>query len=164
MAKMKQRFLPKIKQRLWIYKNLLSQSRHYISGRKRAHYPRTRIGCTYSPPRRGGGIASGNRVLCEADAAPAGALWTMPHLCGAAVASSAYLSCTNILNDYDAVRHDYTRKKGLVWREVFLPEFAPPEWKARGVLWNAVEENEKTKESRRVQSDTGRWMGEAVSV
>ena len=65
-----------------------------------------------------------------------------------AVAASAYLSCTNILNDYDGVRHNYTRKKGLIWREVFLPEYAPPEWKDRGVLWNAVEENEKTKDSR----------------
>ena len=65
-----------------------------------------------------------------------------------AVAASAYLSCTNILNDYDGVRHDFTRKKGLVWREVFLPEYAPPEWKDRGVLWNAVEENEKTRDSR----------------
>ena len=65
-----------------------------------------------------------------------------------AVAASAYLSCTNILNDDDGIRHDYTRKKGLVWREVFLPEYAPPEWKDRGVLWNAVEENEKTKDSR----------------
>ena len=65
-----------------------------------------------------------------------------------AVAASAYLSCTNILNDYDGIRHDYTRKKGLIWREVFLPEYAPPEWKDRGVLWNAVEENEKTKDSR----------------
>lgn len=65
-----------------------------------------------------------------------------------AVAASAYLSCTNILNDYDGVRYDYTRKKGLIWREVFLPEYAPPEWKDRGVLWNAVEENEKTKDSR----------------
>ena len=65
-----------------------------------------------------------------------------------AVAASAYLSCTNILNDYDGVRHDYTRKKGLVWRKVFLPEFAPPEWKDRGILWNAVEEAEKTKDSR----------------
>jgi len=65
-----------------------------------------------------------------------------------AVAASAYLSCTNILNDYDGVRHDYTRKKGLVWREVFLPEYAPAEWQDRGVLWNAVEENEKTRDSR----------------
>lgn len=52
------------------------------------------------------------------------------------------------MNDYDRVRHDYTRKKGLVWQDVFLPEFAPAEWKDRGLLWNAVEENEKTKDSR----------------
>ena len=65
-----------------------------------------------------------------------------------AVAASAYLSCSKILNDYDGVLHDYTRKKGLVWQEVFLPEFAPSEWKERGVLWNTVEENEKTKDSR----------------
>lgn len=65
-----------------------------------------------------------------------------------AVAASAYLSCSKILNDYDGVQHNFTKKKGLVWQEVFLPEFAPPEWKDRGVLWNAVEENEKTKDSR----------------
>lgn len=65
-----------------------------------------------------------------------------------AVAASAYLSCSRILNDYDGVQHDFTRKKGLVWREVFLPESAPQEWKDRSVLWNAVEENEKTKDSR----------------
>ena len=65
-----------------------------------------------------------------------------------AVAASAYLSCSKILNDYDGVQHDFTRKKGLIWQDVFLPEFAPPEWKDRSVLWNAVEKNEKTKNSR----------------
>ena len=33
-----------------------------------------------------------------------------------AVAASAYLSCSKILNDYDGVQHDYTRKQGLGWR------------------------------------------------
>ncbi len=65
-----------------------------------------------------------------------------------AVAASAYLSCSKILNDYDGVQHDFTRKKGLVWQEVFLPEHAPAEWQDRSALWNAVEENEKTKDSR----------------
>ena len=65
-----------------------------------------------------------------------------------AVAAAAYMSCSQIYNDYDGVRHDFTRKKGLVWSEVFLPEYAPSEWKDRGILWNAVEENEKTKDSR----------------
>lgn len=36
-------------------------------------------------PEGGGGIACGNRALCEADAASAEALWTMPQLCGIAV-------------------------------------------------------------------------------
>lgn len=65
-----------------------------------------------------------------------------------AVAASAYLSCSKILNDYDGVQHDFTRKKGLIWQDVFLPEFAPSDWKDRSVLWNAVEKNEKTKDSR----------------
>ena len=65
-----------------------------------------------------------------------------------AVAASAYLSCSKIMNDYDGVQHDFTRKKGLVWQEVFLPEHAPTEWQDRSVLWNAVEESEKTKDSR----------------
>ena len=65
-----------------------------------------------------------------------------------ACAASAYLSCSQILNDYDGVLHDYTRKSGLVWQAVFLPEYAPQEWSDRAVLWNAVEANEKTKDSR----------------
>ena len=65
-----------------------------------------------------------------------------------AVAAAAYMSCSQILNDYDGVQHDYTRKQGLVWQQIFLPEYAPTEWSDRGTLWNAVEENEKTKDSR----------------
>ncbi len=65
-----------------------------------------------------------------------------------AVAAAAYMSCSAILNDYDGVQHDYTKKQGLVWQKVFLPEYAPAEWADRGVLWNAVEETEKTKDSR----------------
>ena len=53
-----------------------------------------------------------------------------------------------MLNDYDGVQHDYTKKQGLVWQQVFLPPMAPPEWADREILWNAVEENEKTKDSR----------------
>ena len=65
-----------------------------------------------------------------------------------AVAASAYLSCSRILNEYDGVQHDYTRKQGLVWQAVFLPDMAPAEWQDREKLWNAVEEAEKTKDSR----------------
>ena len=65
-----------------------------------------------------------------------------------AVAAAAYLSCSRMLNEYDGVQHDYTRKQGLVWQQVFLPVAAPTEWQNREILWNAVEENEKTKDSR----------------
>lgn len=65
-----------------------------------------------------------------------------------AVAAAAYMSCSKIFNDYDGVQHDYTRKHGLIYEQVLLPPQAPSEWQDRSVLWNAVEEAEKTKDSR----------------
>ena len=58
------------------------------------------------------------------------------------------MSCSSVTNEYDGVHHDYTRKKGLVWEQVFLPENAPVEWQDRAILWNAVEDAEKSKDSR----------------
>ena len=83
-----------------------------------------------------------------------------------AVAASAYVSCSRLYNNYDGVQHDYTRKHGLVWQQVFLPDMAPAEWADREVLWNAVEEAEK-KDSRLarefvaalpVELDMNRWI------
>ena len=65
-----------------------------------------------------------------------------------AVAAAAYLSCSRMHNEYDGVQHDYTRKQGLGWRQVFLPATAPAEWQDRETLWNAVEETETAKDSR----------------
>ena len=65
-----------------------------------------------------------------------------------AVAASAYMSCSRMYNDYDGIQHDYTRKQGLIYQEVMLPPMAPSKWNDREQLWNAVEENEKTKDSR----------------
>lgn len=64
------------------------------------------------------------------------------------MAASAYLSCSRLYNDYDGIQHDYTKKQRLVWQQVFLPEYAPQEWKDREQLWNAVEEVETAKDSR----------------
>ena len=64
------------------------------------------------------------------------------------VAAAAYASCSRIYNDYDGVTHDYTKKRGNLYSEVFLPSNASPEWQERSELWNAVEEAEKTKDSR----------------
>ena len=65
-----------------------------------------------------------------------------------AVAASAYLSGSRLYNDYDGIQHDYTRKQGLVWQQIFLPEYAPQEWQDREMLWSAVEEVETAKDSR----------------
>lgn len=65
-----------------------------------------------------------------------------------AVAAAAYMSCSRIYNKYDGIQHDYTRKGGLIWQQVFLPEYAPRDWQDRSLLWNAVEAAEKTKDSR----------------
>lgn len=65
-----------------------------------------------------------------------------------ACASSAYISCSVLYNNYDGIRHDYTGKGGLVWEQVFLPPMAPAEWQDRETLWNAVEAAEKSKDSR----------------
>ena len=64
------------------------------------------------------------------------------------VAASAYASCSQIYNDYDGIQHDYTRKQGCVYSEIFLPPNAPTEWHDRSELWNAVEAAEKSKDSR----------------
>lgn len=64
------------------------------------------------------------------------------------IAAAAYASCSRLYNDYDGLTHDYTRKHGCLYSEVFLSEFAPSEWKDRQVLWEAVETVEKTKDSR----------------
>ena len=84
-----------------------------------------------------------------------------------AVAASAYMSCSRMYNDYDGVQHDYTRKQGLVWQQVFLPDMALAEWADRETLWNVVEDAEKTKDSRLarefvaalpVELDRDRWI------
>lgn len=64
------------------------------------------------------------------------------------VAAAAYASCSKIYNEYDGIRHDYTRKQGCVYSEIFLPSNAPTEWQDRAELWNAVEAAEKSKDSR----------------
>lgn len=58
------------------------------------------------------------------------------------------MSCSRITNDYDGITHDYTGKTGLVFQNIYLTENAPKEWSDRSVLWNTVEEAEKTKDSR----------------
>ena len=60
-----------------------------------------------------------------------------------AVASAAYISGEKIKNEWDGVTHDYTKKQGVISKEIFLPDYAPKEYKDRKTLWNSVELFEK---------------------
>jgi len=65
-----------------------------------------------------------------------------------AVAAAAYRAGEKITNNYDGITHDYTRKSGVVHTEILLPDHAPKEYIRRAVLWNAVEQIEKAKNSQ----------------
>ena len=58
---------------------------------------------------------------------------------GSVVAGVAYRSGEKIVNEYDGVTHDYTRKQGVVYSEIILPDNAKKEFYDRSTLWNAVE-------------------------
>jgi len=65
-----------------------------------------------------------------------------------AVAAAAYRSGEKIVNDFDGIIHDYTKKAGVIHMEIMLPENAPLEYSDRATLWNAVEKIEKAKNSQ----------------
>lgn len=60
-----------------------------------------------------------------------------------AVGAAAYRSGTKLTNERDGITHDYTKKLGVVYSEILLPNNAPVEWTNREILWNAVEKEEK---------------------
>ena len=76
-----------------------------------------------------------------------------------AVAKAAYISGEKIKNEYDGVIHDYRRKHEVVHKEILLPDNAPPYFKKRSVLWNAVEKSETRKNSQ-----TARHIDAALPV
>ena len=61
-----------------------------------------------------------------------------------AVEAAAYRSGTKLTNEWDGRTHDYTRKRGIVHTEIFLPTNAPPEFMDRETLWSSVEMAEKS--------------------
>ena len=65
-----------------------------------------------------------------------------------AVAASAYRSGEKIKNEYDGIVHDFTRKGGIAYTEILLPQNAPQDFSDRGTLWNSVEKIEKSKNSQ----------------
>ena len=60
------------------------------------------------------------------------------------MAAAAYRSGEKLVNEWDGLTHDYTRKGGVVHTEIMLPSHAPPAFADRSTLWNSVEEIEKS--------------------
>ena len=61
-----------------------------------------------------------------------------------AVAAAAYRNGEKLVNEWDGMTHDYTRKGGVVHTEILLPSHAPPAYQDRSALWNSVEQSEKS--------------------
>ena len=59
-----------------------------------------------------------------------------------AVSAAAYRSGEKLVNQETGITVDFTRKSGVVYSEIDLPENAPEEYKDRETLWNAVEKIE----------------------
>lgn len=58
------------------------------------------------------------------------------------VAAACYRANDKIKSEIDGRTHDYTRKKGVVFSQIFSPSNAPDTFKNRSVLWNTVERME----------------------
>jgi hypothetical protein len=65
-----------------------------------------------------------------------------------AVAAAAYRAGEKLHDEKQDVDHDYSRKTGVVWREIYLPDNAPEEFYDRETLWNAVEKAETDPKGR----------------
>ncbi|MCL2672302.1 MAG: MobA/MobL family protein [Clostridiales bacterium] len=65
-----------------------------------------------------------------------------------ALEAAAYRSGDELSAYRKGIKHDYRRKKGILHKEIILPELAPYEYKDRSVLWNTVELSEKRKDAR----------------
>jgi Ti-type conjugative transfer relaxase TraA len=64
------------------------------------------------------------------------------------VAAAAYRARTKIYDERQGMTFDYSKKEGLVWSRIELPQGAPSWMKDREKLWNAVEAGEKRKDAQ----------------
>lgn len=65
-----------------------------------------------------------------------------------AVASAAYRSGEKLYDEEIGEYSDFTRKGGVVYSEILLPENAPDRLQDRETLWNEVQKTEKRKDAR----------------
>jgi hypothetical protein len=64
------------------------------------------------------------------------------------VAAAAYRAGEKLHNQRENITHDFTKKQGIVFKQILLPEQAPPRFKSRNELWNEVEKAEKRSDAQ----------------
>ena len=64
-----------------------------------------------------------------------------------AVAAAAYRSAVSLQSECQGILFDYSRKRGVAFSEIMLPENAPEWMSDRQLLWNGVEKFEKRKDA-----------------
>ena len=64
------------------------------------------------------------------------------------IASAAYRAGEKLYDERYGEVCDYTRKPGVIFSEIVLPDNAPSEYKDRATLWNAVEKAESGKKAQ----------------
>lgn len=65
-----------------------------------------------------------------------------------AVAAAAYRAGAKLEEKETGYTHDYTRKRGVIYSEIFLPANAPQEYQNREILWNEVQKVEKKSDAQ----------------
>lgn len=68
------------------------------------------------------------------------------------VQMAAYCSRSKMHSDYTGETYDYTKYSDLVHHEIILPDHAPDTFRDSEVLWNNVEEVEKSRNARLARS------------
>lgn len=63
------------------------------------------------------------------------------------VAAAAYRAGEKLRDERTDIPHDYTRKQGVEFKRIYLPENAPQSFKDRGALWNGCEKKENRSNS-----------------
>lgn len=63
------------------------------------------------------------------------------------MAAAAYRAGVCLHDERTGLTHDYSRKQGVEFTRIYLPENAPPEYRDRETLWNAVEKKENRSNS-----------------
>ena len=65
-----------------------------------------------------------------------------------AVEAAAYRAGEKLYSEYYGQVSDYTRKGGVIYKDILLPPHAPREYANRQTLWNAVENTERNKNAQ----------------